>query len=285
MSFIRFLAVWLFLAGFAQAKGGAEQGLLFELTRQSLPPVYLFGTIHSGEPEVLAFVNSVKPYQSRASCFVMEVEPEALSALSMLSGFWLTDGSTLQSVVGEKMYNQVMKKAKILHIPESSFTYMKPWAVTLMFSMPKQTGVKILDLEIHAQAVSLGQSISGLESMQEQLSVFDSLSLKEQIQLLKTTLDNVDNLDEQYGRLLTAYLTKDLSKLMEIGQQTATSSVAEAKLMEKLLDNRNQLMFERLQPLIRQDVCFVALGALHLPGDTGLLRLFERAGYVIRKLL
>jgi uncharacterized protein YbaP (TraB family) len=57
-----------------------------------------------------------------------------------------------------------------------------------------------------------------------------------------------------------------------------------AEFQDRLITRRNRLMAERLQPYLQEGNAFVAVGALHLPGETGLLELLEQRGYTVRVL-
>ena len=74
----------------------------------------------------------------------------------------------------------------------------KPWAVMAMLSMPKPTGGMILDMVLNQRAQANGKPVSGLETMQEQLSVFENLSLEDQITLLEMTLNQADALPAMF---------------------------------------------------------------------------------------
>jgi uncharacterized protein YbaP (TraB family) len=52
----------------------------------------------------------------------------------------------------------------------------------------------------------------------------------------------------------------------------------------RLVDDRNQRMVERMQPYLQQGKAFVAVGALHLPGKTGLLERLQQQGYTVTRV-
>jgi len=89
-----------------------------------------------------------------------------------------------------------------------------------------------------------------------------------------------------HRELLDAWRQRDLAMLMAINtaaMQTGDQKLA-AEFQDRLIVRRNQLMAERMQPYLQEGNVFVAVGALHLPGEAGLLNLLEQRGYTVRAL-
>ena len=87
-----------------------------------------------------------------------------------------------------------------------------------------------------------------------------------------------------FKELKQAYLARDLPRLLELGRQDLEKpdpALAEY-LLDRLVDGRNWLMLERVQPYLRKGGTFVAVGALHLPGPDGLLQLLQARGFLVR---
>lgn len=120
----------------------------------------------------------------------------------------------------------------------------------------------------------------GLETMDEQLQVFDGLPIQDQVQLLREALKYQSHNAEQMDQLMKAYLNRDLAALAAVSDQyQSRAGSAYDKLMDRLLAKRNHRMLERMQPRLIEGSAFIAVGALHLPGREGLLTLLENNGY------
>jgi uncharacterized protein YbaP (TraB family) len=118
------------------------------------------------------------------------------------------------------------------------------------------------------------------------MAVFDSMSLDDQIALLRDTLDQLPELDAFFEELLDAYLDRDLARLLELNEQSledVDADVAETFNRRVILE-RNRLMADRMEPRFRKGSTFVAIGALHLPGQEGVLALLSQRGYRLRRL-
>jgi hypothetical protein len=161
---------------------------------------------------------------------------------------------------------------------------MKPWAAAVTLSMPAPEDGEVLDMDLYQRAQQAGKPVFGLESIREQLAIFEDMPEEEQLVLLRDTVENFAEIDAMQRELIDAWLQRDLGMLMAINDaamQTGDRQLA-VELQDKLIIRRNRLMVERLQQYLKEGVVFVAVGALHLPGETGLLNLLEQRGYTVR---
>lgn len=262
-----------------------DKGLLFSIERPATPVSYIFGSIHSGDPRVLKFSDQLRARLLSSDQFLMEVKMEQSVMLQSLSGLWLMDGRKLPDVVGERLYQMVIETGDKVGMPEMTFTYMKPWVVMMLFSLPPGNYEQIVDIELMKMALSSGQRVIGLETLQEQFDVFEKMSISDQKILLENTLKNYPLLSKQFESLLEAYLDRNLGRLQQLAEEQielqSEASQAIERLMERLLDDRNQRMLERMLPEIEKSSNFIVVGALHLPGENGLLDLLEQRGFTV----
>ncbi|MFQ5937449.1 MAG: TraB/GumN family protein, partial [Acidiferrobacterales bacterium] len=156
----------------------------------------------------------------------------------------------------------------------------KPWVVIMLLSTPRaQTGLP-LDMRLQLEATLQGKPIYGLETMAEQIAVFNDMSMKDQVALLRDTLDQRQEVARQFDTLMHAYLDRDLVKLMSIvNGPRKQKSGAFVAMMDRLLTRRNEIMLARMRERLEEGNAFIAVGAAHLPGQAGLLQLLEDMGY------
>ncbi len=123
----------------------------------------------------------------------------------------------------------------------------------------------------------------GLESVTEQLPLFEGLSDAEQIVLLKTVLNNLEQLPIVFENMVQACLRLDLTGLVKIRDDLAQygNRELERKFQEWLIDNRNRRMVDRILPLLEKGSLFVGLGALRLPGEMGIPSILQGLGYSV----
>lgn len=261
-------------------------GLLFRLQGAGESPSYLFGTIHSEDPRVLALPQEVRQAFDSSGRVVLEVQMDAETLISSLTAMLLTDGRDLRSVVGSALYRRCLEAAEQRGIPDMALQRYKPWAIATLLSLPPMETGQFLDLVLYQTAQQDGKQIVGLETAAEQLGAFDRLSDSDQIVLLEDTLRNLDQMPTLYTELLEAYLRRDLAALVELSGnsfQGGSTQVAE-HFQEYLVIDRNHRMVDRLLPHLREGDVFAAVGALHLPGEEGMLNLLRQKGYRVERL-
>lgn len=273
----------------AEAVGGPAgehaKGLLWRIEGAGPQPSYLFGTIHSSDPRVLRLAPPVLAAFDGAASFTMELIADAASFAHMAEAMFFADGRTLREVLGPELYEQARRAMDGRGLPTEGMERKKPWAVILALSAPHQEAGLFLDLRLQLRAALQQKPTYALETMQEQLAVFNDMPLADQVALLEETLRWQRRTEAQHRELLEAYLAADLARLMEIAlHRTPQSDRAYAAMLERLLTQRNHRMAERMQPRLKEGNAFIAVGAGHLPGVHGLLHLLEQSGYRVTRV-
>lgn len=258
-----------------------QGGMFWRISRDGLTPSYLLGTIHSADPRVVRIRPAVRQALDQSDQFVMEMQMEPNALLAMGSSMLLTDGSTLETLIGRDLYHQVTTAMADLGYPELMVGTLKPWAVMALLSMPKPTGEPVLDMVLQQRAQAAGKPTAGLETAQEQLAVFDGLSMPDQIALLKMTLAQLPDLPRMFDQLIQAYTADDLPRMAQLAAEYNRHGQAgtTGRFMARLNDNRNRRMAERMDAYLRKGNRFIAVGTLHLTGPAGLIRLLRQRGY------
>jgi uncharacterized protein YbaP (TraB family) len=152
----------------------------------------------------------------------------------------------------------------------------------MVLSKPKGHGGYALDEQLYHWAKYQYKNLCALETLQEQLAIFDELSNKDQKSLLVDALDNLPLLHDMYEQLIKTYLTGNLDEIYHQSMELqASDHDLSQRLRDALIDQRNIRMFNRLLPILNKGRSFIAVGALHLPGKKGLLNLLRKQGYVV----
>lgn len=296
-SFIRLFLVALFVlplwTGAAAATAAAKssvsaaepaarysKGLLWKIESPGAAANYLFGTIHSDDTRVTALPDAVTRSLDASSRFVMEAIIDGDSLVRMAEVMFFNDERTLEQVIGGKLYAQTVKAMNARGIPTLGVEKQKPWAVMMALSMPPPKTGEFLDIVLQARATQQNKPVSGLETVAEQLAIFDGLPLRDQVALLEDTVRMQADLDKEFEALHKAYLARDLAAVVAISEKHEPGDERLYRdVMDRLLDQRNRRMVERMAPMLKQGGAFIAVGAAHLPGEAGLLYRLEKAGY------
>ncbi len=276
------VGLWLML--FTAAVGGDERALLFEISAEGVPPCYLLGTIHSEDPRVLALSPATQDAFDRTPVFILETIPDTQAIARSLRIMAYNDGRDLAGVAGAPLYGRVIEAMAERGLTEAAIRDFKPWAAATLLSLPPAVSGEFLDIRLYQAALAADKQVFGLETIEEQVAIFDSLGEEDQILLLRETLDNRDQLPQIFERLLGAYLDRDLTALARLGDLYLGQG--DPRLAENFrraaLDDRNLRMAARLDVHLRTGGCFIAVGALHLPGEEGLLARLGRQGLRVR---
>ncbi|MBI5613059.1 MAG: TraB/GumN family protein [Gammaproteobacteria bacterium] len=270
-------------AGAAPPAGEApayNKGLLWKIETTAVRPSFLFGTIHSDDARLATLPAPVKARFDQAASFTMEALANATGMLAMAEAMFFNDGNTLEGVLGKDHYRRTVQALAARGLPPESAQKMKPWAAMMTLSLPPPTTGLFLDLALQLEAARQSKPTYGLETMAEQVAVFDELRLEDQVELLRDSVANLHRLDRQIEELIQAYLRRDLAGLAAVERKYR---IGDARLNELLTDRllvaRNRVMLERMQPRLREGNAFIAVGALHLHGNDGLLALLEKTGH------
>jgi len=256
------------------------RGILWRIDAAGVPPSFLFGTLHSDDPRVTVLPAEVKTAFERARSFTLEMVTDDGTLATMAKLMYFDDGRTLPALLGDTLYAQTRKVLRAEGLPHEGIERQKPWVIVMMLSAPRPRHGLFLDLSLHAQASAQSKRIYGLETVAEQLAVFNDLPMPDQIALLRDTLEMHRHARAQLEELTLAYLARDLERIMAIAdrRRPADARVYDA-LMRRLLTERNTRMAERMRARLNEGDAFIAIGAAHLPGRDGLLYLLERDGY------
>jgi uncharacterized protein YbaP (TraB family) len=137
-----------------------------------------------------------------------------------------------------------------------------------------------------------GKEVGALETVDEQLAVFEGFTNEEQARMLKLTLDSMDEAAAK-GKsptedLIKGYLSGDLAKLsLMMTESMRLDPVLFGKFSARAVDARNLLMADRIlaKRAERPDkTCFFAVGALHYAGETGIIGLLRKKGLTVTRV-
>jgi uncharacterized protein YbaP (TraB family) len=246
---------------------------------------YLLGTIHSEDPRVLDFPESLLKQLGSNQIFAMELVPD-LATLKMLTEYMhYQDGTSLEGLIGSERFAKVSKLlSSHYQVPPAWLETMKVWAVVMTLSVPPPKTGFFMDFSLSLRASGSGLQVIGLETLDEQLSFLEDMPAAQQMELLDQALSDYDQMSDLHGQIVESYLAGDLMALQEESDKQMDQLTQEAKrhFTEHGIDTRNHRMLESLLPLLAESSVFVAVGALHLPGDQGLVSLLRENGYVLK---
>jgi len=248
--------------------------------------VYLAGSVHALPKDHSEFPEQLERAYKAANIIVLEVDLEDMDPLDAVK-FISTNGTlpadrSLKDVVGADAYGRVAALAASLEVPETVIAKLEPWAAALIltqFALNK-TGFDAnlgIDMQITERARADGKPVEGLETVIDQLSVFDNRTFEEQTRFLLDSADDAPKLNEDLQKLIAAWRTGDLRALEK---EFAKERRKSPELYDALLGVRNRQWLPKIEALLEQDRDYlVVVGALHFVGRDGLLSLLEKEGH------
>ena len=272
------------LACLVAANAQCIAAVLYQFSDDAGNKHYLLGTMHSADPRVLKLLDQLERPLSASGQLVMEMVPDGLAIATGAASMMLPSGKELRQLAGASLYKRVLAAATERGLSDAVLNRLKPWAAAVTISLPP-VEAEFLDQRIYQMALNNKLPVFGLETAAEQLAAFDSMSESMQIRMLREAVADYDQLDNQYESLVRAYLARDLVELKRLSREYESSDKTLGDWFEKnIIRDRNLLMADRLKKLLQRDTTFVAVGALHLAGETGLINSLKSAGYTVRPL-
>jgi len=265
--------------------GFAGQGLVYRVYRDGGPQSFLVGTMHTEDQRVTGLLEQFGPLIETVDVVAVEVVPDALTLLAVGAATLLPVDQSLRGLMGDAQFAALAKAASHLGLPVEVLDRLKPWAAAVTLGMPVSRTGRFLDMEIYLRALEFRRQVIGLETAAEQLAVFDHMSMEVQLELLEEVVKNAPQMPKQLEELTTVYLHGDLERIDEVAraQYDGMPEPIAHWFDEQLLDNRNARMLARMLPLMDSASVLVAVGAMHLAGDTGLVAGLRRLGYRVER--
>ncbi len=268
-----------------------ENALLWEISgKQLTQPSYLFGTFHLLTSEFIDSLPVVKEKLNAAQVVIGEVVIDSTQT-AKFSKAMMAD-SSLNQLLKPEEYQQLATYWKQQSGSDlNAFNNLKPMAVQFLliqFEMaklnpdkPGQGKSQGMDIYFQKLATAAGKPIVGLEMLEEQINLLFGTSLKSQAEGLMQAVKEKKNVNVLLAKMVTYYRQQNLQSLKKLFYE---NDRYQPEVIAQLLDNRNQKWMEKLPALIQDKPSFIAVGAGHLVGEKGLIKLLRKQGYTVKPM-
>ena len=281
--------------------GGVNAQLLYKISGNGLEkPSYIVGTYHLAPGNFADSIPGLK--DAFASCKQIYGELDMQDALSnenrdkLEKAQILPEGTTLSSLLTKEQMDRVnalMRETIGADMTNpmlaAQLDKMTPMALSTTLTVfafikksPNFNPMNLLDSHLQLLAQKQGMVIKGLETVDFQVEVLYGSSLEKQVEELMCVVDNFDDVVEMAEFVTAAYFSQDLDQLLDVTNEEGEGPCASSpESNDNLIYNRNANWVKAMPDIMRQAPTFFAVGAAHLCGDRGVLRLLEQAGYKI----
>ena len=263
-----------------------ENSLLWEVSGNGLAhPSYLFGTFHLMCKDDIHLSKQLKIALAQSDTVYMEMDMDDPS--TMLGGLLfmnMKDGKTLEQLYTPAEYKKVKAFfTDSLHTPISFLQSMKPMLLEALLYpklMPCKS-VSGVEEELMKIAKQEKKEIKGLETMEFQASVFDSIPYAEQAKELLNAIDSLSSYKTTFDTMMNVYKSQRIDEIETLFNK---SEFGMKDHQDILLNDRNKNWVKQLKVITKTTNVFVAVGAGHLVGKEGLISLLRKEGYTVKPL-
>lgn len=233
----------------------------------------------------------VKDAFAKSSLVVFEIDMAEMEdpsvLLKMANGMMMPEGTTLKSLLNETDYQKVRKR--LAELPYVSLMgdmaeQIKPLFISSMMAK-SDVGEEIesYELVLMKMAKDQGKKTAGLESVDFQLGMFDSIPYKDQAEMLVKGLDTDEEAQNKVlDEMVRLYKAEDIGGLQLL---IAKEAQGVGNFERLLLDKRNKNWSESMPKIMKQQAAFFAVGAGHLGGPKGVIALLRKSGYNVEAVM
>lgn len=274
------------------------QGLLWRIEKDGVAPSFLFGTMHLTDPRVIDLTPQARAAFDDATTVVIETlavldqKQASMELMQRPDLMMFTDNTTLTGLLDEEGKALVTAALEERGIPLAAVQKMKPWMLMAMVALPdceqarKAAGKAFLDIRLASDAKAAGKELAGLESLTDQLGAMAELPMEFHVEGLVETIRLGDRLEDVFETMIVLYEAGNVGMVWPMFRAVMPEGTDEegyAEFEERMVNARNVKMAGNAVPIIDEGGAFIAVGALHLPGEAGLVELLRARGYTVTR--
>lgn len=249
---------------------------------------YVFGTIHIISDEAYFLPEGTEQAMNNSDKIVFEIDMKEMSdmgaQMALLSKAFMNNGTRLKDLMTAEDYALVKSHFEEIGLPMMMMDRIKPMFLTVFASSDVSptdlsTGeMKSYEMEFFDFAEEHQKETGGLETIEFQLSVFDSIPYKAQAEMLVESIRGDEEQTDLFDKMIELYQAQDIEALYStIGDEESGAGEYE----DILIKNRNERWMEGMGNFMKEGPTFFAVGAGHLGGPNGVIRLLRNEGYTV----
>jgi uncharacterized protein YbaP (TraB family) len=263
----------------------------------------ILGTFHLYDPRMPIHVARLLPAIRAADRVWLEATTAEMAelqhAISTRPDLILTRGATLPERLSEPEWQTLSAALTERGIPAFMASKFQPWYISVLLAMPPCAmaamagGSTGIDHLIEEAAQAEGVPAAALEPYDTIFTIFGAIPPDQQLDLIRAALPTAGQAEDMLATMVESYFREDHRQIWEFARLAALRADPAARaqlekdfaLMEEaLIARRNRAWAEVLTGGDAGETIVVAVGAGHLSGEDGLLRLLERAGFALERL-
>lgn len=272
------------------------------LARRGGQNIHIIGTMHLDDPRWPPIVERLKPVVEQAELLMVEMTDEEQQRMQQELArnpefMFITDGPTLPDRMEADDWDRLSQAMRERGMPPFMVAKTQPWFLSLLLGIPAcamaqgEAAQNGLDKRLIAIAEASDVPRAGLEGYEMLISLLADLPVEEQLDMLLASLPMAEQADDQFATVAAQYFDEDSAGAWGMAQVIARRSpdMTDAEiatvmqdLQDRLLDRRNTAWMDEILGRTESRIV-IAVGALHLMGENGVLNYLRQAGYTLER--
>jgi uncharacterized protein YbaP (TraB family) len=274
----------------AQGADTLPDALLWKIERKDLAaPSYLFGTIHMIPQE-----DYFEPFgfdEAFEACdkVVFEIDLDEMNDMGALMGLMgslmMNGGVTLSDLLSPAEYKEVADYFEEMGLPMVLLGSIKPMFLSMLAeinmdpSAMQSDDIVSYEMDMYERANAASMAVGGLETMEYQMSIFDSIPYKDQAMMLLDAVRSTDLESDLFDETVAMYKQQKIEAMVAMVGDADQGDLGGYE--DILLNNRNRNWIPVMAKQMAKRPVFFAVGAGHLAGENGVIKLLRKEGYTL----
>lgn len=279
-----FFFIYLFFWGSISAFAQEKEGVFWEITDPDTHvSSYLYGTIHLICQEDFSIPDKVVKKLDVSEYLVLEIDmddPQLQEA--MQQHLYNKDGQKITDFLSEEAYHKVHTFIKErTGMDMDMLKEMRPMVLmSLLYNNLLECETMSLEIELMSLANTGNKEVLGLETVDEQMSLFEHIPLSKQYESFYAYIKDIEKGQDEFRELINAYKQEKIIDLLEM----VSESPEYKDYQDVFLYERNQNWLNPMAGIMKNGPAFFAVGAGHLAGPKGLIHLLKSKGYTVKRI-
>jgi uncharacterized protein YbaP (TraB family) len=249
--------------------------------------IYLFGTVHVLPADVEWYDARIELAFTSSDVLVTEVDMTDQAGMTAIIGqrALLESGSTLRDMMSEEDRAEYESAMQAMGLPPAALDQFEPWFAALNLSVIPllQAGYDPnAGVEMALEARAGDKERGALETVEEQIALFDEMAPEYQLTYLDTAVESLPEVVPMVGEMIAEWVEGDADRLGEI----MNGEIDDPYLYNRLLVQRNANWVGWIEDRLDEPgTVFIAVGAGHLAGDGSVQDQLEDRGHTVTRIL
>ncbi|MDU1889933.1 MAG: TraB/GumN family protein [Dysgonomonas sp.] len=270
--------------------------LLWKVSGNGLDkPSYILGTHHLIHVSFVDSISGLKEAIESTDQTIGELvlADQAAMAAKMQQAAMMPTGESYNKLLAAKDYEKLDNGLKsMVGAGLDNLGILKPGMISMLYTITMYTKLypefnpmshEAIDMYVQRVAKEKSKGVIGLETIEDQIhALFDSETLQKQAETLVCSVENSNTAKDLLDKLNAYYRKGDIALMYELSFNNPDDPCPTSqKQQNALAKDRNLKWLQKLPQLMKNNSSLIAVGALHLPGEDGLLKQLAKMGYKV----